>query len=77
MYGWLYGSYQILCLSCSIVGLMLPLFLLQKATPSGRPSTKRQRLDDGGVGVGVNGINGGIEGLVGGGGTGSVLLTCG
>jgi len=42
--------------------------------PSGRPSTKRQRLDDGvGVGVGVNGINtggviGGIGGLVGGGG---------
>jgi hypothetical protein len=37
--------------------------------PSGRPSTKRQRLDDGGVGV--NGINGGIGGLVGGGGGGS------
>ena len=35
--------------------------------PSGRPSTKRQRLDDGG---GVNGINGGIGGLVGGGGGG-------
>jgi hypothetical protein len=35
--------------------------------PSGRPSTKRQRLDDGGVGV--NGING-IGGLVGGGGGG-------
>ena len=35
--------------------------------PSGRPSTKRQRLDDG---VGVNGINGGIGGLVGGGGSG-------
>ena len=34
---------------------------------SGRPSTKRQRLDDG---VGVNGINGGIGGLVGGGGGG-------
>ena len=34
--------------------------------PSGRPSTKRQRLDDG-----VNGINGGIGGLVGGGGGGS------
>ena len=36
--------------------------------PSGRPSTKRQRLDDG---VGVNGINGGIGGLVGGGGSGA------
>jgi hypothetical protein len=35
--------------------------------PSGRPSTKRQRLDDG---VGVNGISGGIGGLVGGGGGG-------
>lgn len=34
--------------------------------PSGRASTKRQRLDDGGV----NGINGGISGLVGGGGGG-------
>lgn len=35
--------------------------------PPGRPSTKRQRMDDGGV----NGINGGIGGLVGGGGGGS------
>ena len=36
--------------------------------PSRRASTKRQRLDDGGIGV--NSINGGIGGLVGVGGGG-------